>query len=227
LTTRTLVLLAIAALLAGCVGADRADPVAPAADRNDAHAAPGDGGGNAPPPSSPPAEPSPASGEPATEDATGEPGAADEPAPTFRVIPIGWDGRTAPTLCLPSGPNSCMGPAVPFVGDDFQATGVSGVVSGALTLTWDAQTPAHENLQLQAWSATSCGDSCWEGTGTLSVFVSGASPLALEFPETLLETGETIVLSVRAARLPAPDPVVAYAAGEQAFHLEGALRVAT
>lgn len=182
------------------------------------------GGSTSQPPSSQPTSPSSGTTSPAPADDAQAP----PPEPVVRAIPIAWDGTVPTQYCAPAGPGMCMGlTSLPALdgGDSMQDTGASGTVGASLTLSWEPAGPMTERLLLEAWSATSCGDRCWQGTGTVSLRVSGGSPLTLDLPATALAPDETLVLSVGPDRLPTPDPIYGYVATDQPFHLEGVLAV--
>lgn len=214
---RTILTLGLASilLLAGCLGSaeDEAEAVAPAASGAEEPTAP---------------ENEAATTAPTPEDeAHGEESSDNGTAPVVEPEPlsISWDGTTDLFVCVPAGPNMCMGPAIFMSGDDTHVVAVREIRSGTVTLEWSAATPLTSSLTFRAASATSCGDGCWSSTETFSVSASGTSPLTLDLGGATLVDEEELYIWVRPDRLPLPDPLWGYVSTEQPFHVEGELMV--
>lgn len=133
------------------------------------------------------------------------------------TIAVAEDGATplGGGVCLPVG--FCYGAA--RSGEAVFEQRIDGRLTGAhLTLTWDAATPATEELLLGI--AYRSGDSYeW-------VFVQGSSPLVLQEDTLDIPGGSVEALYVSAYRCLG---VMAYAcvSPQQAFHLEGTLTTAS
>lgn len=184
--------LAMALLVAGCVGADGATSPSPA------DAGPDDDS-LAMPPGSP---------EPANAGAIAE--------------PFALDGRTPARLCAPTPPAGCSGFTLPFgpAGNHILLVPANGSIqSVSAQVTWSAATPATAELEAFVGAGRDCGETCFE-VRELSPRVAGASPLALQALETVLAEDEKVFILVYEPCL-RQDPILACVGAGQAFHVEG------
>ena len=186
--------------LAGCVGTEEPETLAPGAQVEDAPPAEDPAGGAAPAPSQPDAATPPAPSAPAT-------------------TAVSWDGRLGTSACIPAGPGSCTRPmdaddANVLLLDEGEAPRVA-----ALAVAWTAATPLTERLTATFYAMHACGEGCWEGAA-LGPGVTGTSPLVVSVEAPALGREEVLALVVTEARA-TPDPVYGHARVDQAFHVEG------
>ncbi len=207
--TYSLALVAVM-LFAGCVSGDDA-PVETAQADPPSNA----GESKAAAPAATSTTPQPAAASPAQP--TAESSAEAEPAAPV-TVPYQFAGDLGVGFCAPAGLNSCSG--ITFEGMTFDPTEIASIVSGSLTVTWEAATPATANLRFSVGAATSCGEGCWQGVDSLYEVIEGPSPLALTLPAATLGEGEILVVAVRFPRL-TPEPIYGYAHPDQPFTVEG------
>lgn len=188
-------------------------------------------------------EPAPEAAEPTSSDGPGE---AQEPASAGQadgeeaseaternessqlveeVVPIDWQGTTAYGACLPSGPNACTSPPVPLGESDssmtLQPDGQG--VSMALTVTWEATTPATMSLEVMVAPYEACGDNCRVMHRTF-VYAAGTSPIEIELDDIALEGNETgYYIGVAAGQRVFEPPVYGSLSLEQPFQATGNL----
>ena len=154
---------------------------------------------------------------------------ASQPPPPTAVVPrdhpFAVSGRIGTNACVPAGPNFCVGlPA----GTPSENTLTRLAYNGApthveATLTWDALTPATEEMYVAVVAARSCGDGCYEwDEGAFAALASGASPLVLSAADVTLREGEMLYMEVGpVSALPTAPGLFYYLDVEQPFEVEG------
>lgn len=187
------IILVLALIAAGCVGQENDAPLGSASATAEVEA-------QAPP----------------VEAAPGEPLAEEARAPT--VVPVEWHGKTGAYACIPSGPYSCISFFSLAQSDSSMEIEAR---DGTLTLTWDAATPATEQLVLSVYSIERCGERCWSSTGNYYHRVEGGSPLELSLDPVELAEEESLIVYVQQPRTPTPPPVYGFVSLEQEFHVTG------
>lgn len=147
-----------------------------------------------------------------------------------REFPFAFEGRTGTSACLPSGPNSCMGPPVPLgAGGEnvFTPVEYDGTPDAAsITLSWEAQTPAADEMVLSLFAVRSCGDGCFEWDGDMfQEYAVGTSPLTIDAEDIQLGENETLYMHVSLNEPnPSAGPLYMSYSLEQPFAVEGVLR---
>lgn len=187
-----------ALVLAGCVGTEEPQVLAPSAPALDSVDQGPSGDGNLTPAAAPP-------------DVT--------PAPRLLSTPLSWNGSLGTAACVPSGPDACIMPVDPEDQGRFDLAAPATPRRLSATMTWTPASPLTEDLVFGAYVLTSCGEGCVEAMPVADPLV-GPSPLALDVNLPALAEGESFVLLVGQPRL-TPSPVYAMARAEQAFTVEG------
>lgn len=134
---------------------------------------------------------------------------------------IFWIGATEVGVCIPQSTSSCTGTSIPMGTTKWSYDGRPGATASVqATLAWDHQIPGLDDLRLDLYAVTSCGDRCTnyrflEG-------VAGASPLVLDSAAHTLEGEENgFALAVDDAEALVWDPLLLDARHSREFTVEG------
>jgi len=112
--------------------------------------------------------------------------ASDTPTEPTRTVDIDFGG-TFSGVCVPSGVNTCTGPATSLDrGEHWLTIPASALVGGSLKLTWSSADPTRDALTVRVYSYESCGDSCLASSGTFAASADGPSPVTLTLPAARL-----------------------------------------
>lgn len=199
------ILVAVLALAAGCVGKDDAHLETATAPEGD-----DDGPVTVP-------EAAPSTPEASAPAGTPRPEAVVVETPVQLEYAIG----TGFVACDPNLPNGCIGESV-VPGDSFVRLPFEGTVTGVdLVLTWSAQTPLTQTLgAVIAYGHETCGTDCIDVVD--AIFVEGTSPLTVSTGDLASAGADIVYISVYEPR---PDLPVSYSVSiEQTVSIEGTLR---
>ncbi|MEK6985544.1 MAG: hypothetical protein AABX89_04085 [Candidatus Thermoplasmatota archaeon] len=131
-------------------------------------------------------------------------------------------GATNQEVCVPNGPDSCIGFFSDSNGDQVLVEDRETLSwRGRVVVTWQAVTPNDETLTLAFQTYLSCGASC--RSFSAGQVVQGTSPLQLDLEPFAVDSGaEGIAITVRPTSL-TPSPTYAVATAGIPFQLRADL----
>lgn len=148
-------------------------------------------------------------------------------APATRTLPVKFAGSDFPSVCAYA---VVAGLCTPWLeGRDMAELGpAKRVVSGTLTLTWDADSPINAKMGVSLGAIKPCGDGCYQITVLSNdTRALGASPLTMAIKTPVaVPTGALALWVWKPCEVQNPDPPVqACAFTNQAFQVQGSLVV--
>ena len=137
---------------------------------------------------------------------------------------MSYDGQVSASVCVPSGPGTCQGGALPgsTASKTFPRAGVKSWRID-LNLTWVPATPATDRLRLEAAPYEACeGSGGCIATTAAGIGITGTGPLRLvgTFAATEGAEGVWVIIDVPLESTPAG---LAGANTPQDVHIEGTM----